>query len=481
MVVLNVSEDIEAKIRRLRELGKVSAESEPAKPVKAKPAKPPRRISRIGSVRERERRKRILIGSAIIIIIILAVSWGIYSYYKGAGARELEQAKKAKIAEVDAYFKGNIMNFSYAKAKKAELLSEIAAAQSVEQVNKIDVKAAYKDVLQKYQQALEEQRRIEQEKILNETKRKKIDEIKLEFKPLLSRPLPEDIRKKALGVLQSLENQIMGAKTVQEVNSTSAAPYLLELWKDYYYFLIDSTPTQNVLLEKGSMKKIYTKDEAKTLIGSFLDYNEIMQYRVGKVEMVDIALVLPRDRINGAFLSPGDRIVIFSKNSTGSPYREIANMGYVELVLLPKQAGIISARESQSQSSSSSTSSSDSYSEQHSRAYTPAGTSISNGESSSDTTSTSQSSSQSSSASYNYNVDLSEILKAVAAGKIKAADEVKKELQSYGWEIVDLEKLSGMLVMDANTQVMVIIKVPSVFVPDILSQQNFIYIAKVSK
>ena len=481
MVVLNVSEDIEAKIRRLRELGKVSAESEPAKPVKAKPAKPPRRISRIGSVRERERRKRILIGSAIIIIIILAVSWGIYSYYKGAGARELEQAKKAKIAEVDAYFKGNIMNFSYAKAKKAELLSEIAAAQSVEQVNKIDVKAAYKDVLQKYQQALEKQRRMEQEKILNETKRKKIDEIKLEFKPLLSRPLPEDIRKKALGVLQSLENQIMGAKTVQEVNSTSAAPYLLELWKDYYYFLIDSTPTQNVLLEKGSMKKIYTKDEAKTLIGSFLDYNEIMQYRVSKVEMVDIALVLPRDRINGAFLSPGDKIVIFSKNSTGSPYREIANMGYVELVLLPKQAGIISARESQSQSSSSSTSSSDSYSEQHSRAYTPAGTSISNGESSSDTTSTSQSSSRSSSASYNYNVDLSEILKAVAAGKIKAADEVKKELQSYGWEIVDLEKLSGMLVMDANTQVMVIIKVPSVFVPDILSQQNFIYIAKVSK
>lgn len=481
MVVLNVSEDIEAKIRRLRELGKASAEPETAKPVKPKPARPPRRISRIGSVRERERRKRILIGSTIIIIIILAVSWGIYSYYKGAGARELEQAKKAKIAEVDAYFKGNIMNFPYAQTKKAELLNEIAAAQSVDQVTKIDVKAAYKEVLQKYQQALEEQKRIEQEKILNETKRKKIDEIKLEFKPLLSRPLPEGIRKKALGVLQSLENQIMSAKTVQEVNSTNAAPYLLELWKDYYYFLIDSTPTQNVLLEKGGMKKIYTKDEAKTLIGSFLDYNEIMQYRVSKVEMVDIALVLPRSRINGAFLSPGDKIVIFSKNSTGSPYTEIANMGYVELVLLPKQAGIISARESQSQSSSSSTSSSDSYSEQHSRAYTPAGTSISNGESSSDTTSTSQSSSQASSASYNYNVDLSEILKAVAAGKIKAADEVKKELESYGWEIVDLEKLSGMLVMDANTQVMVIIKVPSVFVPDILSQQNFIYIAKVSK
>ncbi len=481
MVVLNVSEDIEAKIRRLRELGKASAESEPTKPIKPKPAKPSRRISRIGSVRERERRKRILIGSAIIIIIILAVSWGIYSYYKGAGARELENAKKEKIAEVDAYFKGDIMNFSYAKTKKAELLKEISAAQTVEEVKKIDVKAAYKDVLQKYQQALAEQKRIAQEKILNETKRKKIEEIKFEFQPLLSRPLPEDIRKKAIELLNSLEKQIMSAKTVAEVNSTTATPYLLELWKDYYYFLIDSIPTENVILEKAGSRKIYTKDEAKTLIGSFLDYREIMQYRVGKVEMVDIALVLPRSRINGAFLSPGDRIVIFSKNSTNSPYKEIANMGYVELVLLPKQAGVISARESQSQSSSSSASSTNSYSEQHSRAYTPAGTSISNGETSSDTSSSTQSSNQASSASYNYNVDLSEILKAVAAGKIKAADEVKKELQSYGWEIVDLEKLSGMLVMDANTQVMVIIKVPSVFVPDILSQQNFIYIAKVSK
>lgn len=479
-----MSEDIEAKIRRLRELGKASAESEPiksTKPIKPKPSKPSRRISRIGSVRERERRKRILIGSAIIIIIVLAISWGVYSYYKNAGVRELEQAKNAKIAEVDTYFKGNIMNFPYAQRKKAELLNEIAAAQSIEDVKKIDVKAAYQDVLRKYQQALEEQKRIEQEKILNETKREKIDEIKLKFEPLLSRPLPQDIRKKAISVLKSLEDQVMSAKTVQEINSTTVTPYLLELWKEYYYFLIDNIPTQNVILEKAGSKKIYTKDEAKTLIGSLLDYKEIMQYHVGKVEMVDMALVLPRSRINGAFVSPGDKIVIFSKNSTNSPYTEIANMGYVEMVLLPKQAGIISAKESQSQSSSSSTSSSDSYSEQHSRAYTPAGTSISNGQSSSDAYSSSQTSSQSSSAAYNYNVDLSEILKAVAAGKIKAADEVKKELESYGWEVVDLEKLSGMLVMDANTQVLVIIKVPSVFVPDILSHQNFIYIAKVSK
>lgn len=480
-----MSEDIEAKIRRLRELGKASAESEPIKStkpsVKPRPAKPPRRISRIGSVRERERRKRILIGSAIIIIIIVAVSWGIYSYYKGAGVRELEQAKKEKIAEVNAYFKGDIMNFSYAKVKKAELINKINSATSIDEVRNINVKAVYQDVLQKYQEKLKEEERLKQEKILNETKKQKIDQIKLEFQPLLSRPLPDELRKKAIESLKSIENQIMSAKSVDEVESVSATPYLLELWKEYYYFLIDNTPTQNVIMEKAGSKKIYTKDEAKTLIGSFLDYKEIMQYRVGKVEMVDIALVLPRSRINGAFVSPGDRIVIFSKNSTNSPYMEIANMGYVEFVLLPKQAGIISARESQSQSSSSSTSSSDSYSEQHSRAYTPAGTSISNGQSSSDTYSNSQTSSQSSSAAYNYNVDLSEILKAVAAGKIKAADEAKRELESYGWEVVDLEKLSGMLVMDPNTQVLVIIKVPSVFVSDILSHQSFIYIAKVSK
>lgn len=58
MVVLNVSEDIEAKIRRLRELGKASAEPDAPKVAKPPIKKPPKKPRSIGSIREREKRKK---------------------------------------------------------------------------------------------------------------------------------------------------------------------------------------------------------------------------------------------------------------------------------------------------------------------------------------------------------------------------------------------------------------------------------------
>jgi hypothetical protein len=105
---------------------------------------------------------------------------------------------------------------------------------------------------------------------------------------------------------------------------------------------------------------------------------------------------------------------------------------------------------------------------------------FSNGTSYSDTYSNSQSVSQSSSASYSYNVNLAEILKAIAAGKIQASDQAKEALQSYGWKVLSLEESSDMLVLSPNTEFLVIVKVPSIFVPDILSNQNDLYVARVS-
>ncbi|NJE10987.1 DUF515 domain-containing protein [Thermococcus sp. MAR1] len=477
-----MSEDIEAKIRRLRELGKASVEPEAPKTAKPPVKKPPKKPRPVGSIRERERKRRILIGASIVIIVILIISIGAYIYMENRAAEQLTQAKNKKLAEVNYYFKpgSELMNTTFGKNARDDLIRKINSAQSVEEVESIDVKAAYQSAWNQYQAYLEKQHQLEMERQLNQTKKEKISQIEAQFSQLLAMPLPDSLKKKVVDSMNSLEEQVMSATSEQQVEAVNADPYLLELWREYYYYIIDIIPTQNVILEKDNVKKIVSKSDAKAILGGILDYRELMQYKVYKVEFVDIALVLSRDKINGAFLAPGDKIMIFAKNATNAPFKEIVNEGYVELVLLPTEAGTISVNEAQTQTSSSSTSSSTQYSEQHDTQYTPGDASITNGQAISDIYSNSQTASQSASASYTYNVDLTEILKAIAAGKIQASEDVKEQLRAYGWEIVDLEKESGMLVLDPNTQFLVIVRVPSIFVPDILSNQQYIYIAKVA-
>ena len=481
-----MSEDIEAKIRRLRELGKTGTEPKAAPAAKPPKKRPPTKPRSVGSIRGRERRKRILVGASIIIIIILIVSIGAYVYMQNQAAERLNKARQEKLNQVTYYFRGNIVNQSQTCSEQPirirnELLSKIRSAKSIEELENIDVKAEYNLALQKYNACVEKQKRLEYERELNQTKREKIREIEMAFQPLLSMPLPDDLKKKTVATLNSLEKQVMNAKTEAEVNATDPEPYLLSLWKDYYYYLIDTIPGQEVVLEKGNYKKIVTKAEAKSIISGILDYKEIMHYKFYKVQYVDIALVLTRDRINGAFLKPGDQVILFAKNSTKGPFQEIVNQGYVELVLLPKNAGQISVSESQSQSSTSSSSSSTTYNENHQNVYNPGGGQISTQQGSTDTYQNSQTNSQSASASYSYAVDLGEILKALAAGKMQSPEAVRQQLEAYGWKVVDLEKESGMLVLQPNTEFMIIIKVPSIFVPDILTYQNSLYLAKVSK
>lgn len=483
-VVLNVSEDIEKKIKRLRELGRASAEPEVSKPSlpPAPVKKPPRKSRRVSSIKEKERKKRILVGAAIVIVVILIISVGAYVYLQNRATWQLEDAKSKKLLELKSYFKprSELMNSTIGQQTYNTLKGQILAAKSIEELNSINIKAAYDKAWQEYQAYVEEQKRIEYEKVLNQTKREKIEEIEIAFQPLLSMPLPNDLKTKTLNTLQNLEKQVMDATTIEQVNSTDVDRYLLELWRDYYYYLIDVIPTQNVVLEKGQTRRILTKTEAKAVLGGILDYQELTKYRVYRVEYVDIALVLSRDRINGAFLSPGDKVMVFAMNSTTKLFKEIANEGYVEIVLLPTDAGVISVHEAQSQSASSSSSVSTQYSEQRQTEYRPGDTPLSTGQTSTETTTTTQSSTQGTSASYTYNVDLSEILKAIAAGKIQSSEEVREQLRQYGWEVIDLEKESGMLVLDPNSRFLVILKVPSIFVPDILSNQESIYLAKVS-
>ena len=482
-----MAEDIEAKIRRLRELGKVSAEppTPPAKTPTASPKrKPPKRPRSLSTIREKERRKRILIGASILIIIILIISVGVYAYLQNKATSELKTAREQKLKEVAYYF--NSYNFTNANctrevnAYKAQVVNKILQAKSVDELNSINVKAYFDKAVQVYEQCVAKQKEEEYQKLLNQTKQEKLSQIKLAFQPLLSMPLPDSLKAKVIASLKSLEQQVQQAKTIEQVKAINPDPYLLSLWRDYYYYKIDSISSPDVILEKNGVKKLVSKADAKALLGSIMDYRELLQYKVYPVQYVEIALVLPRDRIAGGFLQPGDKVVFFAKNGTKAPYREIVNQGYVELVLLPTNAGQITASESQSQTSSSSTSSSSTYSETNSANYNPGGMTYSNGTSYSDTYSNSQSVSQSSSASYSYSVNLAEILKAIAAGKIQASDQVKEELQSYGWKVLNLEESSDMLVLSPNTEFLVIVKVPSIFVPDILSNQNDLYVAKVS-
>ncbi len=305
----------------------------------------------------------------------------------------------------------------------------------------------------------------------------KIKENELEYQPLLSMPLPDDLKSKAVKYLKELENRVMSARSIEEVKSIKADPYLLELWRDYQFWRIDQLARmghKDVILEYKGTKKMVSIQEAKAILGGILDYRELMEYKVMKVEWVELSLVLPKRNINGAFISPGDRIKIYIRGNTTS------FDGYFELVLLPVQGGSISVSESQSQSSSSSGSSSTTYSESHSTSASPGGASISDSSSASDSYTNSQSASQSSSASYSYSVNLGEILKAIAAGKIQASEQVRNQLNAYGWKVLNLEQETALAALDSNTQLLVIVRVPSIFVPDILQNQNNLYIVRVA-
>ena len=469
-----MSEDIEAKIRRLRELGKATVEQE-TKPSKPPVARPPRRVSKIGSLRTKERKKRIMIGATVVIMIILAISYGVYTYYQNRAIRELEQAKQQKIAEVNKYFTGELAN----DTAKFELIKQIQAAKDIEELNKIDVKRVYEKRLAELQRKKEEEARRKALEELNEAKTQQISLIEQIFEPLLTQPLPEDLKNEAIQKLNQLKQEVENAQSKDQVFAIDPTPYLLDLWKKYYYYLIDSIPTQKVILKSDEEKRIYTKVEAKYAISKIVDLNELLQYTIEKAEMVQIALVLSRDNINGGFLSPGDKIKIYAKNGTRGGYIKIADEGYVDLVLLPTTAGQISLSESQSEGSTVSTSSTTTHSESRLTSYTPGDTTITTAQDATEQYSTSQSSSDSSSAYYNYNVNLAEVLKAIAAGKIQAPEDVKEQLSEYGWEILDLEKDSGILVLDPTARFLVIIEVPAEFVTNILNYKDMIYIAKI--
>ncbi|BAD86044.1 hypothetical protein, conserved, DUF515 family [Thermococcus kodakarensis KOD1] len=478
-----MAEDIEAKIRRLRELGRMTTESEapsPAAPPKTSPSKKPSRRPRsLSSIRQKERRKRILIGASILIIIILLISVGVYSYIQSSRESKLENTRAEKISELNRYFASYNFSNSNCSQKafqyKGLALSKITSANSLEELNSIDVRTYFDQAVTAYEQCIQEIKQREYEKQLNQTKQQKIQEIEVAFQPLLSLGLPDTLRTKAVATMKSLEEQVQSATTIEQVESIKPDSYLLSLWKKYYLLELDKIPGQDVILERNGEKSLISKDQAKALISMVDNYQDLIGYKVSPVEWVEISLVLQRKDMNGALFDPGDRVKLYLKGENTTVVD-----GYLELLLLPVgEGGSISVSESQSQSSSTSTSSSTSYSESHSTSESPGGASISDSSSASDSYSNSQSGSQSSSASYSYSVNLAEILKAIAAGKIQASDEVKAQLQNYGWELLNLEKNTGLQSMPETTKIMVIVKVPSIFVPDILENENAITIAKV--
>jgi len=469
-VVLTVAEDIEEKIRRLRELGRVSVEEKEEKkaPTPIAGPSPPRKPSRLGRLREKERRKRIIIGASIIAVIIIAVVIGLYTTYQNRAAEKLQEAKLAKIKEVNQYFTGELEN----DPMKAQLINQINQAKSIDELEKIDVKA-----IAEQRKAQLEQERLQRE--FQQAKATKLTQIEQSFELLLSQPLPEDIKSEAVQAYNQLKERVNSAKTKDEVSLIDPNPYLLELWRKYYYYLIDNTPTQKVILKKGTEKSVYTKTEAKYMLSKVTDFTELLQYTIEKAEMVQVALVLPRENVNGAFLSSGDKIKIFAQiNST--VIRKIADEGYVNMVLFLTDSGVIAISESQQETKNIQTTSDTSYSDSYSENYAPGDQSISYEQSTEESHSVSQSSSQTVSASYTYNVKLNEILKAIAANKIAAADEVREQLSRYKLNLFDLEQSTGLLATDPTAKVLVIVEVPAEFVEDLLKYRNALYVTKIT-
>lgn len=465
-----MAEDIEEKIRRLRELGRVSVEEKEEKkaPTPIAGPSPPRKPSRLGRLREKERRKRIIIGASIIAVIIIAVVIGLYTTYQNRAAEKLQEAKLAKIKEVNQYFTGELEN----DPMKAQLINQINQAKSIDELEKINVKA-----IAEQRKAQLEQERLQRE--FQQAKATKLTQIEQSFELLLSQPLPEDIKSEAVQAYNQLKERVNSAKTKDEVSLIDPNPYLLELWRKYYYYLIDNTPTQKVILKKGTEKSVYTKTEAKYILSKVTDFTELLQYTIEKAEMVQVALVLPRENVNGAFLSSGDKIKIFAQiNST--VIRKIADEGYVNMVLFLTDSGVIAISESQQETKNIQTTSDTSYSDSYSENYAPGDQSISYEQSTEESHSVSQSSSQTVSASYTYNVKLNEILKAIAANKIAAADEVREQLSRYKLNLFDLEQSTGLLATDPTAKVLVIVEVPAEFVEDLLKYRNALYVTKIT-
>ena len=481
MVVFTVAEDIEAKIRRLRELGQTSAEPEtPPTPV-SKPSpkpKPPRRIRRLSNIREREKKRRIIIGASILIMIILIVSFAAYSWHSSQKAKELKNAKERKLAELNSYFKGDLLKTSYGQAIYNELKAKIEAAKSVDEVNSIDIKNAYLQVYQRYKAELEEKQKQEELKRLNQTKEQKKAEIKLLFQPLLAQPLPDEIRAHAIKVENNLLSEVDNASSIGIVNAMDPTPYLLQLWREYYTYKVDSIEGDYVVLEFNGHKSIYTKEQAKAILSGIQDYTVLMQYSVKKVQFVKIALLLTRDRVVGGFIEPGSKIMIFAQNTTGKQYLQIADLGYVDMVLLPADAGIINLNEQQGSSSSSNTNSNSQSSSSTQNSASAGDTTVSTGGSSSSSSSSSQSYSDSSSASYYYSVNLGEIMRAISSGKIQGSEEAIKQLENYGDNLLALEQTLQLQNVPNGVPFLVIVEVPSVYVPDVLSHINTVYIGE---
>ncbi|AAL81120.1 DUF515 domain-containing protein [Pyrococcus furiosus DSM 3638] len=469
-----MAEDIEAKIRRLRELGKI-AESKEETPTPT-PAKPPRRrFSRIGTLREKERRKRVIIGAVVLSVIIIAGVFAIYMYFENKAVRELENAKNAKIAEVNACFKGELANDTV----KFQLINKIMAAKSIEELEKINVN----QICEQRKKELEEERiRAEQERLAKELAQLKNDtkeSIKAAFGPLLQVEVPDEIKKKIVSTLNDLLSKVDSAKTKDEVLSINVEDYLLPLWKEVYIYKIDSMPTSKVILKKGEEKRMYTKEEAKLIINRIGSLSELLEYNVEKVELVQVALVLSRENVVGGFIAPGDEVKVYAKN--GTTFREIVPEGYVVTALLSTDAGRITVSESQQQTTTASSTSSTSSQQISSTSYSPGDVTYQNSQQSQTQSSVTQTTSESLSSTYTYSVNLGEILKAIAAGKIKAPESVRAQLSNYGWEVLDLEQEFKFLALPEDTRLLVIIEVPSEFVPEILNWKDSIVVAKVSR
>jgi len=90
-----------------------------------------------------------------------------------------------------------------------------------------------------------------------------------------------------------------------------------------------------------------------------------------------------------------------------------------------------------------------------------------------------KSSSQTIKASYTYNVALNEILKAIAANKIAAPDEVKAQLDRYKWKVFELEQDTGLMATDPTAKVLVIVEVPAEFVEDLIKYRGALYVTKI--
>ncbi|ASJ01549.1 DUF515 domain-containing protein [Thermococcus gorgonarius] len=417
-----MAEDIESKIRRLRELGKAATEPETPPTARPKPEsrfRIPRR--RIGSIRERERRRRIIIGASIIVVLILIASFGVYTWYSNKKASELEKAKQEKLQLLDQTFKP-LLDKGYGTETYSQLRAKILQAKSKEELNEIDINTAYAQVLQKYEADQQRQKQLEFQKELNQTKERKIQEINILFQPLLEQSVSTPVRGKILDARNSLINQVKKANSIEEVNGTNPIPIVVSLWHEVYKDRINRMPGSYVIFEYNGTARMLTKTEAKEFITSIMDLNELLKYRVRKVEFVRLALLVPRERANGGFLKKGAKVRIYTEEGT------VADMGYIEEILIPATAGVINLNENMESVSGNVS--------DYSRYY--------------------------------YSIDLVQLLRALAANEADNPDELIAKLKDYGIKLTSLEEETQLQSIPYGVPYLVIVKVPDIYVPKII-------------